>query len=84
MVSLALRSLLNTVYSRGEHFRGKVCDVRWDLLAREELSHLIAENVAVVLKQFVRAASVHENDEERETGGKECTLVILKGKVKSY
>lgn len=58
--------MLNTVYSRREHFRWKVCDVRWDLLAREELSHVVAESVAVVLKQFVRATSVRENDEERE------------------
>ena len=56
--------------SRGQNFRWKVCDVRWDLFASEELSHLVAENVAVVLKHVVLVTPWHkEKKDERERNG---------------
>lgn len=42
----------------GEDFRGKVGDVGGDGPARQELSHLIGEGVAVVLKQTIPVTSV--------------------------
>lgn len=61
---MAAWKVLNWADSRGEHFRREVSDVRRDLVAREELSHLVAEGIAVVLKQVVAVATVHR--EERE------------------
>ena len=53
--------------SRGQHFRWKVCNVRGDLFAGEELSHLIAERVAVVLKQVVLVAPENGEGRRKET-----------------
>ena len=53
--------------SRGEHFGGQVCDVLWDPAAGEELGHLVAEGVAVVLKQVVRLTSVPPHMREKGT-----------------
>lgn len=44
-------------YSRGEDFRWKVCDVGGDGPACQELSHLVGEGVAVVLKQAIPVTS---------------------------
>lgn len=42
---------------RGENFRWKVGDVGGDGPARQELSHLVGEGVAVVLKQTITVTS---------------------------
>lgn len=68
---------------RGEDVRWKVCDVRWDLSACQELSHFTAESVAVILKQVVIGTSAtneggsQRREEERvqsaERGRERCT-----------
>lgn len=50
--------LAEEVHSRGEDLRGKVSDVRGDGPSCQELSHLIGEGVAVVLKQTILVTSV--------------------------
>lgn len=44
-------------HSRGEDFRWKVGDVGGDGPACQELSHLVGERVAVVLKQTIPVTS---------------------------
>lgn len=61
-------------HSRGEDFRREVSDVGGDGPARHELSHLIGEGVAVVLKQTIPVTS-----EERKNGSfihcDYCTII---------
>lgn len=45
------------LHSRGEDLRWKVGDVGGDRPARQELSHLVGESVAVVLKQAIPVTS---------------------------
>lgn len=47
----------SVLHSRGEDFRRKVCDVGGDGPACQELSHLVGEGVAVVLKQAIPVTS---------------------------
>lgn len=50
----------------GEDFRWKVGDVGGDRPARQELSHLVGESVAVVLKQAIPVTSVCALSQRRE------------------
>lgn len=45
------------LHSRGEDFGRKVGDVGRDGVARQKLSHLVGEGVAVVLKQTIPVTS---------------------------
>lgn len=56
--------LAEEVHSRGEDLRGKVSDVRGDGPSCQELSHLIGEGVAVVLKQTILVTSVAQRTEK--------------------
>lgn len=47
----------SVLHSRGEDFRRKVGDVGGDGPACQELSHLVGEGVAVVLKQAIPVTS---------------------------
>lgn len=44
---------------RRENFRGQVSNVGWDLLSCQELGHLVAECVAVVIEQVVAGPTEH-------------------------
>lgn len=62
---------MNGADSRGQDFRWEVSDIRWDLSASEELSHLVAEGIAVALKQIILVTAVHHEYEEETDRGTE-------------
>lgn len=51
----------NQADSRGQNISWKVCDVWWDFPASKKLSHLVAEYVAVVLKEAVFVTTVEKD-----------------------
>lgn len=61
----SLRTFHNWADSRGQNIRWEVSDVWRDFSAREKLSHLVAEYVAVVLEEAVFVAAVHQENKDR-------------------
>lgn len=53
-------------HSRREDFRWKVGDVGRDRPARQELSHLVGESVAVVLKQTIPVTSEQQQQQKTQ------------------
>lgn len=60
-------------YSRGEHFRGQICDIGGNFISSKKLGHLISERVTVVFKQSVLVTTAErEIDTKAEKEAYEC------------
>lgn len=74
------KTQINTeIHLRGEDFRWKVCDVRGDGAACQELCNFVGEGVAVVLKQAVPVSSVGaaKDNISRQCVGSLCFFGML-------
>lgn len=59
------RTFHNWSHSRGQNIGREVSDVGGDFPARQKLSHLVAEYVAVVLEEAVFVAAAQQGSRDR-------------------